>query len=146
MWLYFLFALIRILIKEIGVLIYVVWTKFHMTRVTASDSDVTLPWCCCQISSWTVSSLTGRHIYLSCCTSYSWVGLIINDCESYWSCFDSLAPGRGDSNFEILISQLITLRWMAQNTFDVKSELVQVMAWCHQATRHYLNQCWPRSV
>ena len=27
-----------------------------------------------------------------------------------------------------------------------KSTLVQVMAWCRQATRHYLSQCWPRSV
>ena len=26
------------------------------------------------------------------------------------------------------------------------SSLVQVMAWCHQATRHYLNQCCPRSM
>ena len=26
-----------------------------------------------------------------------------------------------------------------------KSTLVQVMAWCRQATSHYLNQCWPRS-
>ena len=24
-----------------------------------------------------------------------------------------------------------------------ESTLVQVMAWCHQATSHYLNQCWP---
>ena len=28
---------------------------------------------------------------------------------------------------------------------DDKSTLVQVMAWCRQATSHYLNQCWPRS-
>ena len=27
-----------------------------------------------------------------------------------------------------------------------KSTLVQVMAWCHQATGHYLNQWWPRSM
>ena len=27
-----------------------------------------------------------------------------------------------------------------------KSTLVQVMAWRHQATSHYLNQCWPRSL
>ena len=27
-----------------------------------------------------------------------------------------------------------------------KSTLVQVMAWCRQATSHYLRQCWPRSV
>ena len=24
--------------------------------------------------------------------------------------------------------------------------LVQVMAWCRQATSHYLSQCWPRSL
>ena len=28
---------------------------------------------------------------------------------------------------------------------DDKSTLVQVMAWCRQATSQYLNQCWPRS-
>ena len=27
-----------------------------------------------------------------------------------------------------------------------KSTLVQVMAWCRQATSHYLSQCWPRSI
>ena len=27
-----------------------------------------------------------------------------------------------------------------------KSTLVQVMAWCHQATSHYLRQCWPMSL
>ena len=37
------------------------------------------------------------------------------------------------------------LRWMPQNLTDDKSTLVQVMAWCRQATSHYLNQCWPRS-
>ena len=30
--------------------------------------------------------------------------------------------------------------------FDDKSPLVQVMAWCHQATSYYLSQCWPRSM
>ena len=37
------------------------------------------------------------------------------------------------------------LRWIAQNTFDDKSTLVQVMAWCRQAPSHYLSQCWHRS-
>ena len=27
-----------------------------------------------------------------------------------------------------------------------KATLVQVMAWCHQGTSDYLNQCWPRSL
>ena len=34
---------------------------------------------------------------------------------------------------------------MPQDPTDDKSTLVHVMAWCHQATSHYLNQCWPRS-
>ena len=34
---------------------------------------------------------------------------------------------------------------MQQGPTDDKSTLVQVMAWCRQATSHYLNQCWPRS-
>ena len=38
----------------------------------------------------------------------------------------------------------IALSWMAQNTFDDKSTLVLVMAWCRQVTSHYLDQCWPR--
>ena len=29
------------------------------------------------------------------------------------------------------------------NLTDDKSALVQVMAWCRQATSHYLSQCWP---
>ena len=46
--------------------------------------------------------------------------------------------------------------WKSHGTFfsnfcgnpvtDDKSILVQVMAWCHQATSHYLSQCWPRSL
>ena len=44
------------------------------------------------------------------------------------------------------ISCQITLRWMPQNTFDDKSTLVQVMAWCRQAPIHYLSQCWLKSM
>ena len=29
---------------------------------------------------------------------------------------------------------------------DDQLTLVQVMAWCRQATSHYLSQCWPRSL
>ena len=38
----------------------------------------------------------------------------------------------------------IAPRWMPQNTFDGKSMLLQVTAWCCQATNHYLSQCWTR--
>ena len=42
----------------------------------------------------------------------------------------------------ISISSANPLRWMTQGPTDDKSTLVQVMAWCPQATSHYLNQCW----
>ena len=35
---------------------------------------------------------------------------------------------------------------MSLDLTEDKSTLLQVMAWCHQATSHYLSQCWPRSV
>ena len=38
----------------------------------------------------------------------------------------------------------IAIRWMSLNLTDDELTMVQVMAWCHQATSHYLNQCWPR--
>ena len=44
------------------------------------------------------------------------------------------------------ISYEIALRWMPLDLTDGKSTLVQVMAWCRQATSHYLSQCWPRSM
>ena len=44
------------------------------------------------------------------------------------------------------ISGEIVLKWMPQDLTDDKSTLVQVMAWCHQATSHYLNQCCSRSL
>ena len=44
------------------------------------------------------------------------------------------------------ISYEIALRWMPLDLADDKSTLVEVMAWCCQATSHYLSQCWPRSM
>ena len=40
----------------------------------------------------------------------------------------------------------IALIWSPLDFFDDQSTLVQVMALCRQATRHYLSQCWPRST
>ena len=39
----------------------------------------------------------------------------------------------------------IALKWIPLDLTDDESILVQVMAWCRQATSHYLSQCWPRS-
>ena len=44
------------------------------------------------------------------------------------------------------ISCKIALRWMPLDLTNEKSTLVQVMAWCRQATSHYLKQCWPTSI
>ena len=44
-----------------------------------------------------------------------------------------------------VISSEIALIWMSLDLTD-KSTLVQVMAWCCQATSSYLSQCWPRSM
>ena len=44
------------------------------------------------------------------------------------------------------ISCETAVRWISLDLCDDKSTLVQAMAWCHQATSHYLSQCWPRSM
>ena len=71
---------------------------------------------------------------------------------------NSLAPGIFQFNFGQVIFKLtlvnggwgisyeIALRWMPLDLTDDKSTLVQVMAWCRQATSHYLSQCWPSSM
>ena len=72
--------------------------------------------------------------------------------------FNSLAPGKFEWNFRYAIfkqivmidgwgiSCEIALIWMPLDFIDDQSTLVQVMAWCRQATSHYLSQCWPRSL
>ena len=44
------------------------------------------------------------------------------------------------------ISCEIALMWMSMDLTDDKSTLVQVMAWCREATSLYLSPCWPRSM
>ena len=73
-----------------------------------------------------------------------------------WWVLNSLAPGRCGNHFRNIIFKLIiqndnlgtcckiSFRWMLQNLSNAKSTLVQVMAWCCQATIHYPSQCHPR--
>ena len=70
----------------------------------------------------------------------------------------SLAPGKFEWNFRYVIFKQISvidgwgisceiaLIWMSLDFTDDQSTLVQVRAWCRQATSHYLSQCWPRSL
>ena len=67
-----------------------------------------------------------------------------------WNKFNSLAPARSECNSTNGIFNLVlltgifrsshdnALQWMPQDLTDDKSTLVQVMAWCRQATSHYL--------
>ena len=68
-----------------------------------------------------------------------------------------MAPGKFELNFIYVIfknilvinswgiSCKIALIWMSLDLSDDQSTLFHVMAWCRQATSHYLSQCWPRS-
>ena len=70
----------------------------------------------------------------------------------------SLAPRKFEWNFRhVIFKQIlvidgwgipceIALILMSLDFPDDQSTLVQVMAWCRQATSHYLSQCWPRSL
>ena len=72
--------------------------------------------------------------------------------------FNSLAPWKYEWNFIYVIfkwilvidgwgiSCQVALIWMSLDFTDNQSTLVHVMAWCHQATSHYLSQCWTRSL
>ena len=72
--------------------------------------------------------------------------------------FNSLAPGKFEWNFRYVLfnwilridgwwlSCEIALIWMSFVFTDDQSTLVHVMAWCRQATSHYVSQCWPGSL
>ena len=75
-----------------------------------------------------------------------------------WCLFNSLAPGKFQWNFIYVIFKRIlviddwgiyreiALIWRSLDFTNDQSTQVQVMAWCHQATSHYLSQCWPSSM
>ena len=72
--------------------------------------------------------------------------------------FNSLLPGKFERNFRhVIFKQIlviddwgiscgIALTWKPQDLADDKSTLVQAMAWCRQASSHYLSQGWPSSL
>ena len=98
------------------------------------------------------------HQKVQCCkATYIFFDIFWLSVVSYGR-LNSLAPGKFEWNFrhvsfkQILviddwgISCEIALTWKPQDLTDGKSTLVQVMAWCRQATSHYLSQCWPSSL
>ena len=101
---------------------------------------------------------TNERSILSCSSSGTLLFVTIGYHEKYPRHVNSLAPRSYDSDFKSEIFKLIiqnnslgthcefALRWMPHNLPNQSSTLIQVMAWCQQATSHYLSQCWPRCV
>ena len=109
------------------------------------------------VSNIVLTMVHGDHVELGKLgPCYMWRLYKYEDTCVIW--INSLAPQRFILKFWIcsfniilvidswFVSWKITLRWMPQNLTYEKSTLVQVMAWCRQATSHYLSQCWPRSI
>ena len=112
----------------------------------------------CNVGSHWLSAYTKRTLH--------WLGATLwYHGPVYWlviyALVNSLVPERCGRNFKkniffklicwIDILNLfyeIGLRWVPHNPIDDNSTLVQVMvmAWCRQATSHYLSQCWPKSM
>ena len=100
-----------------------------------------------------------RYKYYMIWLIYIYVPLILSFCLQWVGLhFNSLAHGKFDWNFRYVIFQGIllidgwdiscemALKWMSVDFTDDQSALVQVMAWCRQATSHNLSQCWPSST
>ena len=110
--------------------------------------------------------LLWAHTTLYTFLLYSYVSILQHVCRttvvllvaSHVNQLNSLVPGRCSYNLNWIIFTLIwkidiwiisceiALRWISQELTADESILVQVMAWCQQATSHYLSQCWPRSL
>ena len=101
---------------------------------------------------------------ISCKIALGWMSLNLAQDKStliqvmaWCHSINSLAPGKFEWKFRYLIFLIILVtdgqgiscelafRWMSLDLTD-KSTLVQVMAWCRQATSHYLSQCSSRSL
>ena len=113
-----------------------------------------------------VTLLTGNningmiHAILGVPRSCNWAKLTLFISPSQAGTMDKMinssAPTRFEWNFRWFSSQF---QWLMAElslvklpsdechwTLLNKSSLVQVMAWCYQATSRYLIQCWPRSM
>ena len=79
--------------------------------------------------------------------------LLIVGCWQLWKCSHRgfCVPMHGSGcEFEDFMYSDSRHFWNAPRCISAdpsdKSTLVQVMAWCHQETNHYLSQCWHRSL
>ena len=86
-------------------------------------------------------NLMGMLVHVPVC---NWYIRIYNGCRvdfmNYASAHDFTLFGKKSCP----CSNSIALKLMLLLDLTDKSTLFQVMTWCHPATSHYLNQCWPR--
>ena len=99
-----------------------------------------------------------QYFQMHYCENQCWPDSLMHICGTRVRWVNSLAPGKFEWNFRYVIFQgiLLTDGWgisceialirLSVDFTDDQSTLVQVMAWCRQATSHYLSQCWPRSL
>ena len=99
--------------------------------------------CSCQITAYLITYLTMVNCSGSVCHWILWQKHINMSTGKYGSNFKSVIFKLIIQNSSMGFRCLIALRWMPQDLTDEKSTLVQVIAWCHQATSHNLSQCWP---
>ena len=143
------------------------WTCVYLIYVDMCIHIMRMHTYICEM--WTLSAIDKKKCaYID--TNSSSVGCVMIYVASYivsrchtmpkyhWCYVNSLTPGRPGCHFKTAIFNLVlligiftsskddALRWMPRNLTDDKSTLVQVIAWCRQATSHYLSQCWPSSM
>ena len=108
----------------------------------------------CLIFMMGIPKVVKQHLYIEMAPRLQRSPSSDRNLHALWSLFNSLVPGRFKVNFRWIIFKLIlgvngwgiscetALIWVSlDHTYD-KSTLVQGMAWCRQATSHYLIQWW----
>ena len=120
--------------------------KYHWNLFSRTQLTICQHW----FRKWLGTEQVTSH-FLNRLWAYCWPSLLTHTQD-----LNSLTPGKLEWNFrhfQIDFSDwwLKHLLWNCSTIIsldftDGQSTLVQVMAWCHQATSHYLSQCWPRSL
>ena len=94
--------------------------------------------------------------YITWIVTKLWHKLTKHGTNISWAYFNAQAPGRCVTDLGNMILALLmiqnssmctnygsALRWMPDDRTNIKPILLQVMAWCRQATNHYLSSWWP---
>ena len=71
--------------------------------------------------------------------------LCLKICVDHWSAIDGISKSLHRKWLGHLLWNYFQMNATRPHWWSVNT-LVQVMAWCCQATSHYLSQCWPSSV